>query len=139
MIQQFTIYGSLTTLNPYINAERAHKHRGARIKKDQTSLVCWSAKAAKLKPFNGKRKVHVVIHWYAKDKRTDKDNVSFAKKFILDGLVWAGVLIDDGWNQIGHIIDLYSVDPSEPRIEVILTDDPMEVEIIHQKEGIHEI
>lgn len=33
--------------------------------------------------------------WYEQTKKRDKDNVAFAKKFILDGLVQAKKLIND--------------------------------------------
>ena len=55
----------------------------------------------------------VIIHyrWIEPNRRRDKDNVAFAKKFIQDSLVHAGVLVNDGWNQIEGFTDDFAVDP----------------------------
>ena len=50
----------------------------------------------------------------------DKDNIAFAKKFIQDSLVHAGVLANDGWNQIEGFTDDFAVDPKNPRVEVTI-------------------
>ena len=42
------------------------------------------------------------------------------QKFIIDGLVKAGVLKNDGWAQIGDLNHSFEVDKENPRIEVIL-------------------
>ena len=43
-------------------------------------------------------KVNVFFKWYAKDKRKDKDNIAFAKKYILDALQKASIIKNDSWN-----------------------------------------
>ena len=53
-------------------------------------------------------------------RRRDLDNVAFAKKFIQDSLVHAGVLVNDGWNQIEGFTDDFAVDPKNPRVEVTI-------------------
>lgn len=61
------------------------------MKKKWTHAV---AKLAKdMSPFTDA--VHVEFVWVEGDRRRDLDNVSAATKFILDGLVDAGVLYDD--------------------------------------------
>ena len=64
----------------------------------------------------------VVIHytWIEPNRRRDKDNIAFAKKFIQDSLVHAGVLQNDGWKHIEHFTDDFAVDPKNPRVEVII-------------------
>ena len=52
--------------------------------------------------------------------RRDKDNIAFAKKFIQDSLVHAGVLQNDGWKHIEHFTDDFAVDPKNPRVEVVI-------------------
>lgn len=56
--------------------------------------------------------------WVAKDKRTDRDNIAFAKKFVQDALVKCGVLEDDGWKYVVGFSDRFEVDKDNPRIEV---------------------
>ncbi len=54
--------------------------------------------------------------------RTSGGNIRFALKFILDGLVEAGVLPNDSWRYVGDISDSYVVDRRHPRVVVTLTD-----------------
>ena len=55
-----------------------------------TDLVAWQLKGQE----------HVVapcvisFHWYYSTKH-DFDNIAFAKKYVLDGMVKAGILLDD--------------------------------------------
>ena len=52
------------------------------------------ARAAKVPPVS-RYPVRILFRWYSKDSRKDIDNVAFAKTFILNGLVLAGVLTED--------------------------------------------
>lgn len=45
----------------------------------------------------------VDVFWYRKDKKHDPDNIYFAIKFILDGLVKAKAIPNDGRKNIRHI------------------------------------
>lgn len=114
---KLTIPGSLTDLNTYINAERTHRYKGAKIKKEETALVATYARSL---PKVEKYPVQVHFHWYCKNKRKDIDNIIFSQKFVLDGLVDAGVLENDGWKQISGITHSLSVDKSNPRVEVVI-------------------
>ena len=58
--------------------------------------------------------------WVEKNKRRDKDNIAFAKKFIQDALVKEKVLENDGWTQIERWTDAFTVDAQCPRVEVEL-------------------
>jgi hypothetical protein len=60
------------------------------------------------------------MNWHCKDKRKDKDNISAGKKFILDGLVEAGILKSDGFNYIASFHDTFFVDSQNPRIEITI-------------------
>lgn len=84
------------TLNQYIRAERSNKFMSSKIKKSCTDTVVWQVKNWKriTKP------VKITFTWYWKDTRTDPDNIAFMQKFILDGLVKAKVLQNDGWRNI---------------------------------------
>mgnify|MGYP003410152465 CR=1 FL=1 len=49
-----------------------------------------------------------------------KDNIAFAKKFILDALQDLGVIGNDGWNEVGNLSDKYQVDRNDPHVDVYL-------------------
>lgn len=92
------IEGELMDLNKFINAQRANRWGGASVKKKQTE-ICERAFA----PIRAKQlKLPITLHitWVCKDKRKDKDNVAFGKKFILDGMIQSGLLKNDGWARL---------------------------------------
>lgn len=117
---KIVLSGELVTLNLYSNAERTNRFAGASIKSDQTLGVMYEVinKYTPVKNYP----VSITIHWYRKNRKVDPDNISFAKKFILDGLKEAGILENDGWNQIAEFHDLFSVDKKNPRIEIEITE-----------------
>ncbi len=67
-----------------------------------------------------RRPVAMRYLWVEKNKRRDKDNIAFAKKFIQDALVKEKVLENDGWAQIESWTDAFTVDAQCPRVEVEL-------------------
>lgn len=109
--QTLWIPGRFPGLNEVIAAAKGSCGRGrayAKMKRDLGELVWIAAKAARLRPVKRAR-VHFL--WVEKDKRRDPDNVSSAgRKFILDGLVKAGVLPGDGWAAIESWSDSFAVD-----------------------------
>ena len=112
------IEGELMDLNKFINAQRANRWGGASVKKKQTE-ICERAFA----PIRAKKlKLPITLHitWVCKDKRKDKDNVAFGKKFILDGMIQSGLLKNDGWSEIAGFTDSFEVDKDNPRIEIEL-------------------
>lgn len=114
------IPGDFTSLNNYIRTERAHLHQAAKIKKRNTNLVAFECRNV---PAIEKYPVRITFHWVCKDRRTDKDNIRFAAKYVLDGLIEAGVLRDDGWNEIdSYGGDTFEVDKDNPGVEVIIED-----------------
>jgi hypothetical protein len=115
---KFVIKGELVDLNTYIQKERGNRFAAAKIKEEETRRIYWECKAQKLGYIGVP--VFVSCSWYCKNKRKDRDNVAFSKKFILDGLVKAGVLENDGWDNIIGFQDAFFVDRENPRIEVEL-------------------
>lgn len=107
--------------NNYSDAERSHWANGAGMKKKWTETVAWEAKAAKLKPME---KAHITFTWIEQNRKRDPDNIAANKKFILDGLMAAGVLKNDGWKNIIGLADEFK---TGERYEVIVSLDDMEV------------
>jgi hypothetical protein len=112
---KITIHGELTDLNTYISKERGNKYGGSTIKKKETGRC--------VAYFLGTRirddvRVHITFNWYLPNARKDPDNIAFAKKFILDGMVTAKFLTNDSFKFISGFEDKFSIDKNNPRIEV---------------------
>jgi hypothetical protein len=116
----FTIPGELCDLNAYIEAERAHKNKAAKIKEEETYRCAMEASVARVQEVpEGMYPVIVHLTWYTKDKRKDVDNVTFGKKFILDGLVDAFIIENDSRKYVRMVQDQdVLVDKKNPRVEV---------------------
>lgn len=107
-------------LNAFIKAVNSHYVIGNRAKQENTDVAAYSAKEAKIRPVV-RYPVMIAFTWYSKNERKDIDNVCFAKKFILDGLVRAGVIENDGRKQIrGFEREIFMIDKDNPRIEVTI-------------------
>jgi Holliday junction resolvase RusA-like endonuclease len=120
---KLTIPGSLPNLNDYINAERRSKYQAAGMKRQAEHTIMLLAKS-QLRGFKPSGPVWMLYRWIEKDRRRDKDNICFARKFIQDALVSAGVLKNDGWKEIAGFTDVFEVDKKNPRIVVEITEVP---------------
>ncbi|MBO7172146.1 MAG: hypothetical protein J6V52_04245 [Bacteroidaceae bacterium] len=114
---KLVIKGTLPGLNEYIQAERTNKYVAARIKDEYQGIIMTYIKKC-LGSWKPRTPVWMHYTWYEKDRRRDKDNVSFARKFIQDALVKARTLPNDGWKEIEGFDDTFLVDAKNPRIEV---------------------
>jgi Holliday junction resolvase RusA-like endonuclease len=114
---KFDIEGRLPGLNEIIEAAKSHYGAYAKMKQTYTDMVAWLAK--KLPRFE---KVALVITWYEPDLRRDLDNIMAGQKFILDGMVQAGVIPDDSQKYILGIYHRFKVDRQNPRVEVEIVD-----------------
>ncbi len=119
MTRTLTIPGPLPGTNEVIGAARSNKYASSKQKKEYTELVAWKAREAKLPKM---QRIDIAFHWYEPSKRRDKDNISGGAKFVLDGLVQAGVIENDGWKQIGDILHFFAVDKANPRVEIEITE-----------------
>ena len=114
-----TIPGRLPGMNEYQMACRSHWSNGAKMKSDAQQICeLYMAKAKRKKVHFEKADISIV--WYEKNKRRDKDNISFGRKFIFDALQSMGILDNDGWGQIAEIRERFEVDKGNPRIEILL-------------------
>ena len=124
-MKHLLIEGELTALNEFINAERRNRYIAAKIKKDETGYCQDVAEKSDLKLQETEFPCALIITWYVKNKRKDADNIAFAKKFILDGLVEAGVLPNDNRKYVQGFVDIVKEDKERQRIEITFV--PIEV------------
>lgn len=116
MTLQFTFNGEFTDLNTYIRAERSNRFMAAKIKKMETERVAYELMA----PEKVKGKAVISFDWYTVNERKDPDNVAFARKFLMDGMVMAGLLENDTRKCVKGFIDCFFVDKDNPRVEVTI-------------------
>lgn len=118
-MKRLVIPGKLPGLNEYIEANRRNRYLAAKMKKDAERKIMWAIRAQ----LHGVRFTGPIVMrytWYEPDRKRDKDNIAFAKKFVQDSLVSAGVLKNDGWKEIENFTDEFAVDKENPRVEVLL-------------------
>ena len=116
MKQQFVIPHELPALNQTIEAGKRHWSKYSRLKREYTELVACLARR-QLRPVLSGR-VYLSFVWYCRNRKRDPDNIASAKKFIIDGLVTAGILPNDSLRWIMGFSDAFEVDAANPRIEV---------------------
>lgn len=127
-IHKLTLPGVYPGLNEYIEAERGNRYSAAGMKKDMQRVIglCIRAQLGRLHIANP-----VVMHyaWFEPNRRRDRDNIVFARKFIQDALTGCGVLQNDGWGNILWFTDAVFKDAKRPRVEILI----VEVEGYDQK------
>lgn len=117
MEYKLIIPGKLPGLNEYISAERANKYKGAKMKRESEDIIVLAARK-NLRGIKIKKPVEMHYLWIEPNNRRDRDNIAFAKKFIQDALVNAGVLENDDYKHIVGFSDRFDVDKENPHIEV---------------------
>ena len=117
---KINLSGEFTDLNTYINAERRNRFLASKIKKEETERVYYLTKGKKL-PTDVEFPLIIELMWYVKDLRKDADNISFAKKFIADGMVLSGLLPEDSrkYVRVWRDMDII-VDKENPRVEIVI-------------------
>lgn len=119
MEYRFEIPGTLPTLNEYVARERSNRFAASSLKKKTQDYI----KAFILDAPKFPGSVTVWFEWVRPDMRSDKDNVAFAKKFILDALQEAGVITKDSWKLCTPYDRRYAVNKTNPRTVVVITDE----------------
>lgn len=118
MTQTFVLLYKFPTLNDYTDTARGNKYASAADKRMLTDLVTWEAKSQHLKPA---KKARIGFLWRETNRMRDPDNIAFAKKYILDGLVKAGVLQGDGWKHVTGFTDDFELG-DENEVTVTITE-----------------
>lgn len=115
---EFEIPFRLPGLNEYIEACKGNKYHAAAIKRYTERDIALCVKGRVTEP------VHVTFVWLEPNYRRDKDNVCFAKKFILDALQKKGVLPNDNNRWITGFTDEFVYGEGEG---VIVTLEPDQI------------
>lgn len=110
----------LMDLNQYIDAQRVNFRVGNKVKQQETAFCAAVFTPYRLEIRQLPLPLDIEYHWFCKDRRKDKDNICFARKFILDGLINSGAIKNDGWNEVGGFSDCFYVDKVNPRVEVVI-------------------
>lgn len=110
------------SLNPYIKAERGSLHRAARIKREETAQAFYSFVGKKYKT-----PLKIKFIWNLKNRARDLDNLGFAAKFILDGMVKAKAVPNDNVNNIVNIEHTFQV-AENPGVTIQIFEEYQEVE-----------
>lgn len=110
---------SFITLNEYINLERSNRQLAAKSKKTHTLKVSYLAMSFNFKLDHSKI-YDVHFEWFKPSNRQDHDNIAFAKKFILDGLVVSKSIKTDSPKQIRNFIDTFTLDKTRYYVSCIV-------------------
>lgn len=105
------------TLNEQIDIARANRYKSAEIKKRWTNAI--ATECACIPSFPGK--VWLSFEWQVKTLARDCDNISAAAKYLLDGMVLAGVIRKDNLTIIQSPVIHYYV-KGRDLVTVTITD-----------------
>lgn len=119
---KFSINVKLPGCNEYVRACRGNKYEAAKMKRAVEMVVDNAARG--LPRIEGP--VRVYFTWREGARRRDLDNVAFAKKFVLDGLVKCGVLPDDNRRHMLGFIDNFLYTPKHWGVDVVIVEDSEE-------------
>lgn len=113
-------FPELPALNEYLQVTRSRYGYSAKIKKRFTN-ICEKSFITQLSS-NDKLQYpyEFVFVWYAKNKRKDPDNISFAHKFVFDGMQKSGFMENDNWSHILGISDFYLLDKDNPHVDMYI-------------------
>ncbi len=118
--QTFFIPGRLPGLNEVLAAanQRKGKWNGYdQLKREWGARIERVLTEAKLQPMP---RVTLEFIWCEPNMKRDKDNVAMGKKFVLDALVAAKVIPNDGWRHVVGFTDGFLVDKANPGVQVTL-------------------
>ena len=122
-MNHFVIDEKLPGLNQVLDANRANRIMGAKLKREVQDEIGQYIRIALM---HGDLvppgcQVTISITWHEKTKRRDVDNIQSAQKFILDAMVEQGVLEDDSRKYVTQIYHLI-VDDKRDYVEVYVND-----------------
>ena len=106
----------LPSLNEYINECRRNRYSAGKMKNNVENDIGYFIN--QLPRFN--KPIRINFTWVEANKKRDLDNICFAKKFILDALVKAGILENDNKSHISGFTDKFEyADKSKVIVELV--------------------
>jgi len=113
------ISGKLPSLNEYIDICRRNKYGAANFKKEIEDNIIWKLKS-QMHGVIITEPVKIEFTWHEANSKRDLDNISSAKKFILDAFVRAGFLENDTRKCVAGFVDNFPEPNKEYKVEVKL-------------------
>lgn len=114
------IEGRFPSMNEFIEANRAHKQKGNKMKQISQNQISW-ALMQQHKHLHIDNPIQLEYTFFEPNKKRDLDNISgFFHKVFQDALVHCGIIINDSWHYITGFSDEFYVDNKKPRIEVVI-------------------
>lgn len=101
---KFEIPVKLPSLNDYTSACRTSKFTGAKMKAKYEQII--GLHLMKMPRWTKPIKIHFL--WIEGSKKRDRDNIAFAKKFILDAMIKCGKLKDDNRHYVVGFTDEFT-------------------------------
>lgn len=105
-MQKFEVPEKFITINEFVAKSRNRNGRydpSTVYKGRVEAKVAFYIKRWKVKPINKPFKMRCI--WYEETAKRDPDNVAFAKKFLLDGMMKAKILKNDNSRLVKGFID----------------------------------
>lgn len=122
MRARLVIDGRMPGMNDWRDAIQLSPHKGNDMCREHTNRARKLALQQRLPKFE--RPVLITFYWIEPNGRRDLDNIGgSARKWIIDGLVKAGVLNDDGQKWVRGIQEFVAQDPLDPKIVIDITDE----------------
>lgn len=128
-MNRFVIYGKLDDLNKFIKANRTVRKLkngknfslGSVMKnKNQEKInkyIVFALSKGELEKVD-RYPISLTIKWYEPNNMRDIDNITFGTKFILDSMVFMGIIENDSRKYVDSIEHVVCTDKDNPRIEV---------------------
>ncbi len=111
--------------SPYLSPNKPPASRGGRIKKAQIArkqrkLACKMTKDTMVETAPWE-KATIQAHFFHRQKRR-RDDVNFLAmlKSAYDGIVDAGLLVDDDSDHLATLTPIFSIDKESPRVELTI-------------------
>ncbi len=110
------------TTNEMVNEARTNRFKAAATKKQWTSQI--AIEAIDAPSFEGL--VYLGFRFFVNRFTSDHDNIQGAKKYLMDGLVQAGVLKDDSLKYIHPIVvDQFFLTKKDKYVIITISDSPI--------------
>lgn len=110
---KFVLYGVDFDLNKIIELAKKSPAAYSTFKRKQQEIMTLQLAGLPQIDF----KARYVFNWYETNKKKDPGNIGGSQKMVFDALQVAGIIPDDGWNEISEFTHRFFLD-SERRLEL---------------------